>query len=61
MIKVDIFYIIIGLGIGFLLIYATSPPPKVIIKYPTLDNIKHTTYVDDNGYCYKYYAKETKC
>ena len=61
MIKIDIFYIFLGLFVGFFIVYITSPPPKIIMKYPTLDNINDTTYVDDNGQCYKYYAKEIKC
>lgn len=61
MIKVDFFFILLGLFIGFLIVYITSPKPKVIIKYPTIDNIQNTTYVDENGICYKYYAKEVPC
>jgi hypothetical protein len=57
MIKVEIFYIILGLFLGFLVIYAASPPPKVVIKYPNPD----TTYVDENGTKYKYFAKEVPC
>jgi len=61
MIKVEFFYIILGLFIGFFIIYVITPPPKVILKYPTLENIDSTTYIDENGQCYKYYAKEVKC
>ena len=55
--KVVIIYIIAGLLLGFLIVYLTSPAPKVVIKYPTLENIGTTTYVDDNNQCYRYYAK----
>lgn len=61
MLRVEIFYLIVGLAIGFFVIYTTSPPPKVILKKPTLANIKNTVYVDDNGECYKYQANEIKC
>lgn len=61
MIKVDFFFILFGLFIGFFIVYITSPGPKVIIKYPTIDNIHNTIYVDKNGICYKYYAKEVPC
>ena len=61
MIKVEIFYIILGLFLGFFIIYITTPPPKIILKYPTIENIKNTTYVDKNGQCYKYYAKDIPC
>ena len=59
--KVEIFYIILGLAIGFFIIYLTTPPPKIIIKYPTVENISNTTFIDENRQCYKYYAKEVPC
>jgi hypothetical protein len=61
MIKVEIFYIILGIFLGFFIIYITASPPKIILKYPTIENIQNTTYVDENGQCYKYYAIETSC
>ena len=61
MIKVDILFILLGLFIGFFIVYVTTPKPKIVIKYPTIDNINDTTYVDKNGTCYKYYAKEIPC
>ena len=59
--KIDILFLLIGLFVGFFLVYVTSPAPKIILKYPTLDNINSTTYVDEAGKCYRYYAKETSC
>uniref|UniRef100_A0A6C0C8B9 Uncharacterized protein n=1 Tax=viral metagenome TaxID=1070528 RepID=A0A6C0C8B9_9ZZZZ len=61
MFQIDIFYIFVGLCVGFFIVYVTSPPPKIVIKYPTLENIKDTTYIDEKGQCYKYYSKEIKC
>jgi hypothetical protein len=51
----------IGLFIGFFLVYITTPQPKIVLKYPTIDNIGNTTYVDDNNVCHKYYAIEIPC
>ena len=59
--RIIIWYVLLGLFLGFLIIYLTSPPPKVVIKYPTIENIGNTTYVDENGQCYKYYAREISC
>lgn len=59
--KIIIWYVLLGLLLGFLIVYFTSPKPKVIVKYPTIDNIGNTTYVDEKGNCYKYYAKEITC
>lgn len=61
MVKVEIFYILLGLFLGFFIIYITTPSPKVILKYPTIENIQNTTYVDENGQCYRYYAQEVPC
>ncbi|XWV24831.1 hypothetical protein QJ856_gp0952 [Tupanvirus deep ocean] len=61
MFKVEIFFILLGLFLGFFIIYITTPPPRIVLKYPTMDNIQNTTYVDDKGQCYKYYAVEIQC
>jgi hypothetical protein len=61
MIKIEIFYVILGLFIGFFIIYITSPPPQIILKYPTIGNGKNTTYVDENGIRYQYFATEVPC
>jgi hypothetical protein len=54
MFKIIPFYVFIGLFFGVLVIYALTPPPKVIIKHPTLDNAGKVIYVDNSGVCYKY-------
>ena len=59
--KIEIFYIALGLFLGFFIIYITTPAPRIVLKYPTIENIRDTTYVDQNGMCYKYYAIETPC
>jgi len=59
--QVQIFYILLGLFIGFFIIYVTTPAPKIIFKYPTIQNIADTTYIDETGQCYKYFAREIKC
>lgn len=59
-IHMEYLFIIMGLLIGIIVIYLGSTP-KIIIKYPTLRNIKDTTYVDERGQCYKYYAKSISC
>ena len=59
--QVDILYILIGLCVGIFLVYITKSAPKIIYKYPTLENINNTTFVDDNNVCYRYYATEIPC
>ena len=50
----------ITLGIGFLLVYVYQPKPKIVIRYPTPENLENIIYTDDSGLCYKYEAKEIK-
>ena len=52
---------LIAFGIGMLCVYVMHCEPKVIIKYPTPDNVDSTIYTDDNDNCYKYKAEEVKC
>lgn len=59
--EVDIFYIIVGLFLGLCLISFINKPPKIIIKYPSIETIENTTYIDDNNKCFKYYAIKTNC
>ena len=59
--KIIIWYVLLGLFLGFVIVYFMSPKPKLVIKYPTIENIGSTTYVDEKGQCYKYYAKEVPC
>lgn len=58
MLKINIFYLAFGAFLGFAYIYVMNSKPKVVIKYPTMDNLKNTTFVDKNNYCYRYYSKE---
>lgn len=58
---IDPFVFLIALFVGLLYTYITTPPPRVVIKYPTPFNIKDTVYVDENKVCYKYMIKEVEC
>ena len=61
MIKITLFYFIISLFIGIMILYVIHPQPKLIIKYPTIDNVSETVYKDDKGTCYNYEKKEVDC
>ena len=58
---IDPFVMILSLFVGLTYTYFTTPPPRVVIKYPTPFNIDKTTYVDENNVCYKYKIKEVQC
>ena len=54
-------WLIIALGVGILLNYISTPPPKIVIKYPTPDNSHKIIYKDSAETCYKYKPKEVQC
>lgn len=58
---IDLRYFIFAFAFGMLIVYTTTPPPEVIIKYPTPENAGKIIYKDDAGICYKYRAEEIKC
>ena len=55
---IDIRIFIISLAIGLFYIYIAEDYKKVIIMYPTPDNIKNTQYKDKTGNCFSYNLKE---
>lgn len=61
MIKITLFYFIISLFIGIMILYIIHPRPKVIIKYPTIMNVSKNIYKDDKGTCYNYKKEEIDC
>lgn len=54
-------WFILALCFGIFLTYISTPPPKVVIKYPTPDNVKKIVYRDTADTCYKYKAKQVQC
>jgi len=58
---VDPLAFFISLCVGIFVVYISVPEPKIIIKYPTPDNIHKNIYKDDSGTCYKYNKKEVDC
>jgi len=44
-----------------IVLYITYPKPKVILKYPSLDDNVSDMYVDDNNICYRYHRREVPC
>lgn len=58
---IDPLVFLIALCVGLFYTYISTPPPKVVIKYPTPFNAGKITYVDDAGVCYKYAVKNADC
>lgn len=51
----------IAFGIGLFITYITTPPRKVVIKWPTPENAGKIIYKDQTENCYKYEANEVQC
>ena len=45
MIKITLFYFIISMFIGIMILYVIHPEPKVIVKYPTIDKSFRYFYI----------------
>ena len=58
---IDIRVFLMSLTIGLLYIYLAEEYKKVIIIYPTPDNIKNYQYKDKTDNCFTYNLKEVKC
>jgi hypothetical protein len=58
---IDIRIFIISLAIGLFYIYIAEDYKKVIVIYPTPDNVKTTQYKDRSNNCFSYNLKEIKC
>jgi len=52
---------IISLFIGIFIVYSITPPPKVIVKYPTPENSGRIIYKDEAHNCFKVFSSEVNC
>jgi len=55
---IDPLIFLISLGVGVFIAYILNPNPTIVHKYPTPENSKKLTYVDDQNVCYKYHTQE---
>lgn len=55
------FYFFVSLAIGFLLVYIMTPPPNVVVKFPSPYNAGKVVYKDKSDTCYKYDAEKQTC
>ncbi len=58
---IDFKVFIITLSIGLFYTYITDDYKKVIVLYPTPDNIKEYQYKDKSDNCYTYDLNEVDC
>lgn len=61
MLKLHPVYFFISFAIGILYCYLTTPPPDVVLKFPSPINSGKITYKDRSDECYKYKANKIAC
>ena len=61
MLNIHPLYFFISFGIGIFLVYIMTPPPEIILKFPSPYNAGKVTYTDKAHNCYRYKAEQVKC
>jgi hypothetical protein len=61
MLNIDPFYFFTSFAIGILLVYIITPPPQIVVKFPSPFNSGNLVYRDKVGTCYKYHANKVPC
>ena len=59
--KIHLYYFVAAFAFGMLIVYLSTPPPEVIIKFPSPYNVGNVIYTDKADTCYKYTAKDVAC
>lgn len=60
--KINPFAFFIAFAIGMLFIYAVTPTPEVVMKFPSPWNSGKIVYTSDtDNSCYVYRAKKSEC
>ena len=54
-------YFFIAFAIGLFFVYVFTPPPQVVVKFPSPYNSGKIIYKDKNDSCYKYEAENVSC
>ena len=54
-------YFFAAFALGLLFCYILTPPPEVVIKFPTPYNADEIVYKDGTDTCYKYAAEQISC
>jgi hypothetical protein len=61
MFKINLFAFIIAFAFGIGYCYMMSPPPKVVVRFPSPANAGSIVYQDNAKNCFTFDAKETAC
>lgn len=61
MFKINLFAFIIAFSFGIGYCYMMSPPPKIVVRFPSPANAGSIVYQDNAKNCFTFDAKETAC
>ena len=61
MIALNLFYFFGAFAVGMFIVYISTPPPQVILKFPSPYNAGKVIYSDKADNCYKYSAQDVAC
>lgn len=59
--KVKPLYFFLSFAIGLLIVYVITPPPQIVVKFPSPFNAGNITYRDKVDSCFVYKADKTSC
>jgi hypothetical protein len=54
-------YFFTAFAVGMLFAYVLTPPPQIVVKFPTPYNSDKVVYRDQTDTCYKYLAEQVSC
>ena len=54
-------YFFVSFAVGLLVVYMFTPPPQVVVKFPSPYNAGSVIYNDDSNSCFVYKADKVAC
>lgn len=61
MLNISPFYFLVSFAVGIFVVYIMTPPPDVVLKFPSPYNAGKVTYMDKSNTCYQYEAQSVEC
>ena len=58
---INLFVFLMSFAIGLFFVYILTPPPNVVLKFPSPYNAGKITYRDKSDTCYVYKADQVAC
>lgn len=59
--KIHVKFFVVAFAVGLLACYLFTPPPQVVVKFPSPNNAGQVVYRDKNDTCFKFQADKVSC